>query len=223
MSELTGKGNLGAVKLAYLKTLRYLCLMLVPAAAGITLFTGDLVSFWLGEHQYAGPIMAIGLAVYVLIQVLSHLHGLTSLAIGRIENWSYLSIACGILGVMLGFFAGHKFGLQWILPAITLMMAPLLAFLVYRVWTSLSISPTDVWSAILPVLKASIVLIPFSYWGIKAAKSSDLSVFIIVLCFYSLSVAAATWIVGINTEERSAIKKALDRYFRPAETTGSGG
>lgn len=214
MNEIVGRGDIDAARSAYLRALRYVLLMLIPSVIGVAVFTGDLVALWIGKKQYAGNIMAAILALYVLIQTLCHLHGISTLAIGKIEHWSMISIICGLSSVTLAYVAGKILGMQWIMAGIVLSMSPILFFLAYRVISFLSIKKADVKKSVFPVFLANLPAIPLVVVLLTVPMQQSVISLAVSVVAYASAMMAGIWFFGINSSEKSLMLNYSYRLFR---------
>lgn len=216
LNELIGKNDYVAVRSVYLRMLRYILLVSIPSALGIALFSGALVTVWVGEKQYAGSVMAVSLSLFVFVQVLCHLHGTTTLALGKLHHWSTVSIGSGLLSIALGYLMGKWLGMQWILLGMTIAMLPVLVLLVYRVIQQLEINVVDIYANVLPVIYATLPLLLIC--GVKdiGTTSPNLIKLAAMLMFYFLIWIAGTWVLGLNTKEKLQLRHLISRYLKRA-------
>jgi O-antigen/teichoic acid export membrane protein len=216
LNELIGKNDHVAARGVYLRMLRYILLVSIPSALGIVLFTGTLVTLWIGEKQYAGSVMAVSLSLFVFVQVMSHLHGMMTLALGKLRHWSTVSIGSGLLSIALGYSMGKGLGMQWILFGMTLAMLPVLALLVHRVIQQLDIKATDVSANVLPGVYACVPLLAIlGITNIVAETPTLMNVAMMLMLYFLLWIAGA-WTLGLNSSERLQLRSILSRTFQRA-------
>lgn len=216
LNEMIGKNNHSAVRSVYLRLLRYILLLSIPATLAIAIFSKSLVTLWVGEKQYAGPIMAIALALFVFIQILNHLHGLMTIVLGNLRHWSQISIACGLLSFGLGYSMGKFMGIQWILFGITLAMLPIFVLLVYRVVHELEIALTEVVANVLPAIFACMPLLAIIWINELIVVVPTLLNVTVTLIIYLLIWVSGTWFFGINNQEKIQVQLLFSRFFKKA-------
>jgi O-antigen/teichoic acid export membrane protein len=215
LNEMIGKDKHAAVKCVYLRMLRYVLLLSIPAALAIAVFSSALVTLWVGEKQFAGHVMAVSLSLFVFVQILNHLHGIMALALGNLRHWPAVSIASGLLSVALGYTMGKILGMQWILLGITLAMLPIFVLLVYRVFYALKIKAAEVLSNVLPALYACAPLLTMIWLSELLIATPTLQNVAATLIIYFLLWITGTWFLGVNSIEKAQVRrlavKALQR------------
>jgi O-antigen/teichoic acid export membrane protein len=207
-NELIAQGNYESLKIAYLKILRYSILLALPAGIGILVFNKQFITLWVGINQYAGNIITISLAFFVLTQVVNHINAMVLVATGKMKHWMTLSILNGVVTILIMYFLGRNFGMQWVIVAIVIMDVPPLIFLAYRSLSSLKISYIEVFrQSLIPPLLQSLPLIIFSYF----IMYSDFITYNIGLVFQILNFMllwlVSLYLFGINKLERETINK----------------
>ncbi len=210
LNELIGKKDYLAVRTAYLQLLRYTLLITIPSAVGIVVFSRSLVTLWVGASQYAGPVMALALAAFVLVQIFNHLHGITTLAVGNMRNWSAVSIGSGVLSIVLGYVFGKYFGIGAILFGTTIAMLPITVFLTRRVFRELKIGFGAIASdVVLPVAKACVPVVGLAVlYNYLEAPPTWSSLGGGLLLFAAVYVAG-TWRFGISKPEHLRFQQIL--------------
>ena len=208
VNELLAQGNLKDLVSVYVKILRYSLLVAIPLAIGVVGFNEDIITLWVGSNQYAGSLMSLALASFVITQVVSHINAMITVAVGNMRNWVTLSVAVGIVTLIFAYTSGRLLGMQWVMVAIALMDIPPLIFLINRAFSSLNMQYIYVWhEAILPVILAAIPpfgCVVFVTMIDQVKNTTSLMVFI--------AVFATLWLLGlynfgINKLERNKLKK----------------
>ena len=204
---ISGRNDWFALKAAYLRLVRYLMATLLPVVLAITLFTEWLVTAWVGVTQYAGDLMSAFVACFVLLQVFAHLHGILTVATGRIQYWNYISIACGVVAVFMSFFLGFQFGIEYVIAGICVSLLPLVLFLFLRIKSTLQFSMYEFFQA----AKISLFFLPIFlvFYAIKNQLVYSLLNLVICLISYCLVWLVFVWLMVITHEERDSIKKFL--------------
>lgn len=212
LNELIGKNDMASVRNVYLRTLRYVLLLALPAILGIVFFAERLVTVWIGRDQFAGTVMSIALAAFVMIQTISHLHVLITIALGDLRHWSKVSLSCGVLSVALGGACGKWLGMQWVLVGMSASMVPLCGFLVYKVGTRLQVTLKEILVQTRFSFYACMPLILF--FGILFFPRSAVTILgtVFILFVYSLVWGIFAWMVGLTQDERCRIMATLKKY-----------
>jgi O-antigen/teichoic acid export membrane protein len=216
LSELVGNKDMESVKRTYLKSIRYVLLLLIPACLIIIFYTKILVTLWVGKSQYAGNLMAFLIAVFVFIQVFAHLHGLVSLALGEVKQWSLISIFCGITNLLLCYFIGKNFGIIWIPLGLIISILPLVIFLCRKVLFILNIKFYEIINEIKPLLIVFILVTIITILNYITISYLNLNIFIILaFLIYGILTTIIIFYFGINNEERKLsfvlIKNLINR------------
>ena len=206
-NELLAQGHLEALKTAYLKILRYSLLLAIPLAIGIVGFNKGVITTWVGVTQYAGNLMSLALAGFVLTQVISHINAMITLAAGNMRNWMAISVVSGLMTITLAYTLGKFYGMQWVMVAIALMDIPGFIFLTRRSFAGLGLSyGRALREAVLPVLLATLPL--FAWVGFVIATDQAASLVSLITCIvvFSFLWVLGLYIFGINKTERRTIK-----------------
>ena len=213
-NELFAQGNLEALKSAYLKIMRYSLLLAIPLAIGVIGFNEAVITAWVGAAQYAGNIMSLAIAAFVLTQVVNHINAMIMLATGNMQRWSAVSIGTSLMSLVLSYCLGKMFGMQWVMVAIALMDIPNAIFLFKRSLSGINLLAMQVWyDAVVPALWASLPLCGLVFY-IKAMNSI---VTLISLIIY-LSLFAVLWgtsllIVGLSSSEKVYLINKCKTYL----------
>lgn len=209
-NELLANGNFDALKSAYLKIVRYSLLLAVPVALGIITFNKGVITTWVGEDQYGGNIMSFALALFVLTQVSNHINAMITLATGNMRNWMIISIAAGLMTLILAYTLSKLFGMQWVMVAIALVDIPVFAFLMNRSLASLSLTFDRVWhEAIFPVVKAASPLFLWVSFVLFTEQVESLKTLMACIAVFVLLWLFGLYTLGITKQERILIKKRI--------------
>jgi O-antigen/teichoic acid export membrane protein len=210
INELFAQGNIEAVKSAYLRILRYSLLLTIPLAIGIIGFNKGIITAWVGVSQYAGSLMSLGLASFALTQVINHINAMITLAVGNMRSWMAISVATGLMTIMLGYVLGKFLGMQWVMLAIALMDIPALVFLIRRAFNGLNLSYARAWrEAIMPVVLASLPLLGWVGFVLATDQASDLVGLIACISIFAILWLLGLYTLGISQCERISIKNKL--------------
>ena len=210
-NELFAKGEKSTLKKSYLSILKYSLLLCIPLSVGIVSFNKALISEWVGAELYAGNIMTIAIAFFVITQVLNHINAMATLTIGNMRHWSIFSICTSIISLMLSYFLGKSFGPQWVMVSIAVLDIPNLVFLFNRCLGPLGVSLRDIWmESLKPALLASLPLYALVFF----IHFLNINIQSFVNLFYAVSAYVMLFIFGIvlfgvNYQERRAL---IDKF-----------
>ena len=209
-NELFAQGNFVAVLSAYLKILRYSLLLALPLTIGIVGFNKDVITAWVGPKQYAGDVMSLALAVFVLTQVLNHINAMITLAVGDMRRWATVSIITSLSSLALSYMLGKMFGMQWVMVSIAVMDFPNMVFLFKRCLDGLDLSVARLWpEAIRPALLACLPLCGLvAYLKINSQSESLLSL-VFFISLFAVIWAASLFIIGLNPSEKKLLRNKL--------------
>lgn len=101
MSEMYGAGLHDALRRAYVRTVGYALGAGVWLAAGIVVFSGDLVTIWVGHQFYLGLTTVVAIAVLVLVATFRNMSAKFVVAEGQIRPLMWLVVAEAILALGL--------------------------------------------------------------------------------------------------------------------------
>ena len=209
-NDLYAKGNFDALRSAYLKILRYSLLLALPVAIGIVGFNKGVIIAWVGVHQYAGSLMSLALAGFLLTQVISHINAMITLATGNMRNWIAVSVLTGLMTIMLAYALGKFLGMQWVMVAIAVMDIPVFIFLIRRSFAGLDLTYGQAWrEAILPVIQASLPLLGWVWFVIATDQAVILISFITCIAVFILLWLLGLYALGISKFERQSIRNKL--------------
>lgn len=159
-NELYAKSEFGGVINAYIKLLKYSLLIALPLALGIICFNKNIISIWAGEKQYAGDLMTICLALFVIIEVLNHINAMIVVVSGKMRWWTTISIIQSLIGVILSIIFGKLIGIEGIMLGFLLSSFPMFIYLFIRVLMTIKIEKSYLWEKVfIPSLLASSPLI----------------------------------------------------------------
>jgi O-antigen/teichoic acid export membrane protein len=213
-NELFAQGNFDAVKSAYLKILRYSLLLAFPLAIGIIGFNEAVITAWVGAAQYAGYIMSLAIAAFILTQVVNHINAMITLAAGNMRRWATVSVVTSLMGLALSYWLGKNFGMQWVMVAIALMDIPNSIFLFKRSLAGLKLSVIRVWrEAFAPAILACLPLCGLVVY-IKATSSMNtlLSLVFYIILFSMLWVACLL-LTGLTRSEKEILRNKCQSYL----------
>jgi len=209
-NELLAQGNFDALKSAYLKILRYSLLLAFPLAIGIVGFNKGVISAWVGVNQYAGSIMSVALAAFVLTQVMNHINAMITVAAGNMRNWMTISAITGLMTITLAYSLGKFLGMQWVMVAIAVMDIPSFIFLTRRSFDGLGLMYGQVWSqAVKPVVLVALPLLCWVCIVIATGQAASLINLIACIAVFILLWLLGLYKFGISKLERSSIKNKL--------------
>lgn len=213
INQIIGSGDFSAIREIYLRILRYVLLLAIPAAIGVALFLESLVTLWAGEKQFAGRFMTNSLALFVFIQIISYLNSLLVLALGRLTHWASLSMLCGVLGVAGAYYLGKIYGVEWVLLSMAISLIPVLVFLSIKITKCLSIGFLDYINLCKKVFYSCIGLIIF--FVIHDILNFSISLYSTIgsIIFFFFIWIFSCWSLGLTEAERLAVKLWVTLYL----------
>lgn len=207
ISELFARDNRTRLREIYLKLLRYSLLAGFPLAVGIIAFNKSIVSLWVGPGQYAGDLMSLGLAVFAVTQIVSHLNAAFMVASGDLARWPALAVGMGCAGLGLSLLFGKWLGISGVLLGIVLADLPVFLYLLHKTLGLLKINFREVMaqSGREPLL-ISIWLAVIGgfarFWQLDSVPTGVIGVpFIFIMVWALLSYG-----IGLQQSEKSAIQ-----------------
>ncbi|MEO8726243.1 MAG: hypothetical protein ABI383_08970 [Acidobacteriaceae bacterium] len=124
LNDLWAAGEFDRVRTGYRKLMTYSAVCAATLIAGLLLFNGVLVSFWVGTRQYAGFAATAALALVVVVFVLDHVNGLFAVVIGKMPLMTKTTIIQSLLMVPLTLVLSHLFGIAGVILASGLALLP---------------------------------------------------------------------------------------------------
>ena len=210
INELQSAGKLEAIRSAYLKILRYSLILAVPMAIGVVSFNEGVVSAWVGKDQYAGNIMSLALALYVLTQVINHVNAIITVSAGRMKHWITISVATGVITILLAYFLARSYGFQWVMVSIAVMEVPTAVFLIYRSFNCMALDyGSVVRRVIFPVTLVAIPLTIWTYLTFLLGLYDAFSGLAFCIVIYILIWAFSSFIFGMDCIERAFLKEKI--------------
>jgi len=212
-NELFAQRNFDAVRAAYIKIVRYSMLLALPLAIGIVGFNRSVITAWVGSAQYAGEIMTLAIAVFVLTQVLNHINAMITLAAGDLRQWSAVAILIGLITLALSYWLGKIFGMQWVMVAIAIMDIPNAIFLLKRSVVGLKLSVLQLWrEAFIPVIWVSLPLVGLVIYIKSMNAMQSLLSLIFYITLFSMLWLACLLVMGLNKSEKQFLRKKCQAY-----------
>ncbi|MBI5890591.1 MAG: oligosaccharide flippase family protein [Nitrosomonadales bacterium] len=213
-NELVAQGNFVAVRSAYLKILRYSLLLAMPLAIGIIGFNETVITVWVGAAQYAGDIMSLAIAVFVLTQVVNHINAMITLAAGDMRRWATVSVLTSLMSLALSYWLGKVLGMQWVMVAIALMDIPNAIFLFKRSIAGLKLSVMRIWQeALVPVLWVCLPLCGLVVYLKATSSMHSLLSLVLYIMLFSMLWVACLLLVGLSRSEKEILRNKCQVYL----------
>jgi len=210
VNQLVFQKNFELVRVAYLNILRYSLLLALPLAVGTITFNEAIITLWVGPNQYAGDLMTIALASFVLTQTINHINAMITVAVGRMKHWITLSILIGFCTIISSYFLGKTIGIQMVMVSIAVMDIPGLIFLFYRSFSGIGMTlPVVYKSVLLPVMLASMPLLLWSCFVIFMENEDTLIVLLKNIAFFIFFWLVGLYLFGINKAERVKLTQRI--------------
>lgn len=206
VNELYAQGNRSNFRAAYLRIMRYSLLFTIPLAVGIVGFNKVFVVLWVGISQYAGDIMSVSLAIFVVSQVVNHINAMLVVASGEMRWWAGISVLSGFLNLFLSVWLGKMFGMQWVMVASALADIPLTIYLFRRGLDVGNITGSELWTeAIRAPLIASIPVMFFALLFRLSSMAPSVVTVGYVLLGFAICWGIGGIKVGLNSSERESV------------------
>lgn len=213
-NELFAQGNYEALRTAYLKVLRYSLLLALPLAIGIIGFNKEVITAWVGSGQYAGNVMSMALAFFVITQVINHLNAMITLAAGNMRWWSTVSMITSITSLALSYWLGKMFGMQWVMVAIVLMDFPNAVFLFHRCLEGIKVSIIRLWhEAFKPSFLACLPLCALLVYLKVMSPTATLFNLISYMSLYAVLWAICVFAIGLSGSEKEFWRNKCQPYL----------
>jgi O-antigen/teichoic acid export membrane protein len=214
VNELWARGEVQALRRAYLRLLRYSLLIAIAFGIGIVGLNGALVGVWLGPAQYAGVSMSVALGLFTAMINASHVGFVFVIASGRISTLGGLVLAEGVANLALSFMLGRAMGLPGVMWATVLTNVVSSGYLCWKAQRLLAITWRDTFAelkGLATAATAGLVFLgvlhagaPVSGWsGLLLAGGALVAVYGLV-----------AWRTAITPEERMWVKSQLARVVR---------
>jgi O-antigen/teichoic acid export membrane protein len=139
INELYGANEMDRIGRVFLRLMRLLLIMAMPMSIGVLLFNRDVVVTWVGEQQYAGPLLTVSLSVYCLTLGIQNLAILFAFVFGWVRLLSITALLQGIANFGLAFYFGKRFGVGGITLALVIVLLPQLVLLLRKIDSYLQI------------------------------------------------------------------------------------
>lgn len=131
--ELSGREEHERLKNAFLRLTRIALLLTLPLGLGVILFNRDLVTCWVGPQQYAGTLLTVTLALFVVLDCVRNISMLFSFAQGWMRLLTVTSLVQGIANFGLSFLFGKWLGVGGVTLALSVVMLPQFALLLRKI------------------------------------------------------------------------------------------
>ena len=203
MNELFAKNDFTVLRSAYIRVFRYSMFIALPLAIGVVGFNKEVITAWVGAHQYAGEIMSMALSVFIVTQVVNHVNAMIVVGAGDLSRWNTVSIAASVASVLCSFFLGQAYGPQWVMVGIVLMDIPHFIFLQLRSLNGLRLPVSQFLreAVIPPVLTCAPLGVLILVLHIGSEITSHMSL-IFYMVLYGVLWATCVMTIGINSDER---------------------
>jgi len=213
-NELFAQGSYEALRSAYSKIMRYSLLLALPLAIGIIGFNKEVITAWVGSAQYAGNVMSLALAIFVLTQVINHINAMITVAAGDMRRWSTVSIITSISSLALSYWLGKMFGSEWVMVAIALMDFPNTIFLFRRSLVGLNLSILRLWrEAIKPSLLACLPLCGMVFYLTTMSQMGTLLSLVYWVFAFGVLWAGSLFLMGLTGPERELLRNKCQAYL----------
>jgi len=130
LNDLYGRGLHDAFRRANLRLVSYATGVGVWAAAGILVFTPDVVSLWVGKSFFLGVPVTGAVALLAVVAAFNNVAAQFAVTIGRVKVFTGLALGQGMAALLLSFVLGSRLGapsVMWAAACMQCVVAPYLA------------------------------------------------------------------------------------------------
>lgn len=215
LNELHARNAVAQITSVYLRLLRYSLILVIPLAIGLVAYNRYAITLWVGETQYGGDYLTIGLAVFAITQVIIHLNCIFMVAYGDIKVMSVFFLISGVLKVFIAYWFGRLIGLQGIMLANAFVDLFAFVYFDFRVRNMLLLSFKEVFrSAILPSIISSLLPLLVLFFTILMPPSYTWIELFIWISIFGICWAIGTISVGLSSLERNQIRLFIETRLK---------
>ncbi len=171
INDLYARTHFSRIKQVYVDLFRINLVAAGGLSLGLVCFSREIITMWTSAEQYAGARMTLALAVFVVTQIVSHLHAAFLLAAGKISPLAISSFIAGVANVVLSVILGRLMGPEGVMVASVVVDIPLCLFLWRNLVTEYDVSVQSLLSG--AVLPAAGVCVPLALLGYFLSSSSS--------------------------------------------------
>lgn len=222
--ELSGREEHERLKHAFLRLTRIALLLTLPLGLGVILFNRDLVTCWVGPQQYAGTLLTVTLAFFVVLDCIRNLSVLFSFAQGWMRLLTATSLAQGIANFGLSFLFGKWLGLGGVTLALSVVMLPQLVLLVRKIDKTFSAGvpahlAENVFRLIIPLALAGAAG-EFVHFKVRIAHHSFSGLLLECLTFLVVYFTSA-YLLAMHHQDRADVRRYLASISHLGKRIGS--
>ncbi len=222
MNELWGRRDMERLGNALRRVTRLLLALILPLGVGVLLFNRDLVITWVGEKQYAGPLLTASIASFCLIAALQRIAVLYSFAFGWVRLLNSTGLLQGIANFGLGYLLAKQLGLGGITLALAIVIVPQTVLLWQRIGKFLRVRVAALLGScllrsLIP-LAAAILCGLLVHSRVVIGKHHFSALLEESIAFLAGYVPLAYWLILFSQDRaqlRSYVRSLLERFFPP--------
>lgn len=213
--ELHGRNELVRLKNVFSRLMRLMLMMTCPLAAGVMLFNHDLVITWVGPSQYAGTLLTVTLAFFVMVNAIQGIAILFSFVFGWVRLLAVTALLQGAANFGLGYYLGRKLGMGGITLALVLVLLPQLVILLRKLHITLQVNITVLLAkialrTIIPIAAASAMgLFVHSFVSVSHRHYTGL----ITECLaFTLIYAVTAYFLIMTKQDQGDVRRYLSAF-----------
>lgn len=213
LNDLFANNEFDRIKSAYIKVFKYSIVFGFGLFMGLLLYNRDVIYVWVGKEQYAGDMFTLFLALYALIQIVTHLNTSILAIYNRIKIMGFIGLVSGIIKIGTAFFLLKWIGLAGLMLTYVVLDLPGLIYCMIQSTLILKLEFKPFFmKAILPSVfsilpAAGFMIIIFFLPHADDILSWHLAVSV---CSFILTWGAGAYIFSIEKEEK---KKLIEKFL----------
>ncbi|BDG09642.1 lipopolysaccharide biosynthesis protein [Anaeromyxobacter paludicola] len=204
IQELHAKGAEVALRRSYLRMHKLMAVAAFPIAVGIGVYTGPLVSCWVGPQQFAGTSMAWALAAFAVLTT-SYVAQPFIVATGRLGGLSGLTAVEGVANLALSFWLGRRMGMAGVMWASVVAKVPTTAYILWRASRQLRVTAVQTLQRIWPAALAAVVAAALATQTLPLAEHCTWANLVEAVSLYGSAYLVLIWFVALAPEERERV------------------
>jgi O-antigen/teichoic acid export membrane protein len=220
INELYGRKELERLKRSLSRLLRFTLVLVVPLAAGISLFNRDVITAWVGPQQYAGLLLTLSLAAFCVIAPVQRIAIIYSFAFGWVKTLTVSALLQGIANFGLALILGRRFGLGGINLALAIVIIPQTVILWRRLGIFFGCTTADlIGSSLWRVLTAVLPAVGIGYWihlHTHISRKSGRNVLAAIWegAGFTVTYFLCAFFVTLDKEDKARIAESFNRIRR---------
>jgi O-antigen/teichoic acid export membrane protein len=210
-NELYARKETERLQNSYYKLIKYGLILSLGLGLGLLSLNRTLITLWVGGGQYAGNVMTVSLALFVIGAVINHVNALVLVAHGAVRLLSIISLVGGVCNLGLSLILGKFLGLQGVMVASAVVETVVAGILCVYGLFFMKITVISLWQkAAAPALLANFFVIPVVAFIYLYHHSISWLMLILWSFVFMVIWTIGTFTAGLDGEELVQIRG----YFR---------